>query len=163
MITPALSVLSAVEGLEVVAPSLDAVRAAAVDRHPARALSRPVARHRGGLGVLRADHRRLVRGDRRPRPRPHRRQSARAARAQPDLRRSASSSPMGSSASSPSARSSSPSPAPRRSTPTSAISAGSRSRRPGSGSSSRRWSLNYFGQGALVLAQPGDASRIRSS
>ena len=46
------------------------------------------------------------------------------------------------------------SPAPRRSTPISATSAASRSRSPGSRSCCRRCILNYFGQGALLLANP---------
>ena len=45
LITPAISVLSAVEGLEVVAPELRALRRALRRRHPGRAVHDPVARH----------------------------------------------------------------------------------------------------------------------
>ena len=57
MITPALSVLSAVEGLEVVAPALEHYVRAAVGRDPVRAVLGAVARHGAGGDLLRADHR----------------------------------------------------------------------------------------------------------
>ena len=46
VITPAISVLSAVEGLELATPALRALRAAAHHRHPDRAVRRAAPRHR---------------------------------------------------------------------------------------------------------------------
>ena len=60
MITPALSVLSAVEGLEVVAPALDSLRRAAFGLDPVCAVPGAVEWHGAGGELLRADHARLV-------------------------------------------------------------------------------------------------------
>ncbi len=75
IITPALSVLSAVEGLKVATPAFDALRRAAHRRHPGRAVRGAVARHRAGRRLLRPDHADLVRRDRRRRPLAHRRRT----------------------------------------------------------------------------------------
>ena len=56
-ITPAISVLSAVEGLTVAAPQIRARRAAADADHPGRALRRAAHRDRARVGLLRPDHR----------------------------------------------------------------------------------------------------------
>ena len=54
VLTPALSVLSAVEGLKIVDPGLRALRRAAHGRDPDRAVRGAVARHREGRRLLRA-------------------------------------------------------------------------------------------------------------
>ena len=56
MITPALSVLSAVEGLKVVHRRLRTLCRAADACHPGRPVRRPVARHRARGRLFRADH-----------------------------------------------------------------------------------------------------------
>ena len=56
MITPAISVLSAVEGLTTVAGRVRALRRADRGRHPGRAVRDPVARHGAGRRVVRPDH-----------------------------------------------------------------------------------------------------------
>ena len=66
-ITPAISVLSAVEGLELVAPHFEAYVAADHRRDPGRPVLGAEQRHRPDLGALRPDHRGLVPGDGRPR------------------------------------------------------------------------------------------------
>ena len=71
MITPAVSVLSAIEGIEVVAPSLSSYVRDRRGRHPA-ALRIAALRHRSGGCGLRPGHDRLVRGHRRARDREHR-------------------------------------------------------------------------------------------
>ena len=53
LITPALSVLSAVEGLEVAAPQLRAICGAADGGHSGRLVRGPIARHGAGRGVFR--------------------------------------------------------------------------------------------------------------
>ena len=62
VITPAISVISAVEGLNVVTPAFDALRRSAHHRHPHRAVHRPVSGNRHGRPVLRPDHGGVVRG-----------------------------------------------------------------------------------------------------
>ena len=57
MITPALSVLSAIEGLKVATPAFEHYDGAAHGRDPGRAVRRAIARHRGG-SLLRPDHHR---------------------------------------------------------------------------------------------------------
>ena len=64
VITPALSVLSAIEGIKLVTVTLRSLCRAADRDHPGGAVCGPVARHRARRRVLRADHVRLVRGDR---------------------------------------------------------------------------------------------------
>ena len=61
MITPAISVLSAIEGLKIVTPALEALRRADHRRDPGRPLRGAIARHGEGRGVLRPDHAGLVR------------------------------------------------------------------------------------------------------
>ena len=61
MITPAISVLSAVEGLTVVEAGLAAARHPDRDRHPDRPVPRPVARDGQGRRDVRAGHPRLFR------------------------------------------------------------------------------------------------------
>ena len=56
LITPALSVLSAVEGLEGRDAGVRALRAADYDRAPGRAVRGAVARHRQSFGAVRPDH-----------------------------------------------------------------------------------------------------------
>lgn len=137
IITPAISVLSAVEGVEVVAPSLASlvlpvtiailVGIFAIQRFGTHVIGRvfgPVMLvwfgviAAAGLGRVVA-HPAII-------------------KALSPATGSSSSPPIPASPSSRSARSSSPSPAPRRSTPTWATSAASRSAAPGSSSSSRR-------------------------
>ena len=62
-ITPAISVLSAVEGPEARHAGVRALRDAAHDRHPGRAVRGAEPRHGARRGLLRADHRGLVRRD----------------------------------------------------------------------------------------------------
>ena len=61
MITPAISVLSAVEGLTTVESVLRAVRGPDRGRHPRRPVRDPVARHGAGRRAVRADHALLLR------------------------------------------------------------------------------------------------------
>ena len=82
MITPAISVLSAVEGLEVATPALRALRRAGHGRDPDRAVLDPAPRHRArrralrpGDGALVRDPRRARRARHRARPRGARRRS----------------------------------------------------------------------------------------
>ena len=70
MITPAISVLSAVDGLKLRARTL---RGAAHRLHPDRAVRGPVARHRARRLGLRPRHGGVVYDARRPRDRAHRR------------------------------------------------------------------------------------------
>ena len=63
VITPALSVLSAIEGMDVATPAFDAYVGADHRGDPDRAVCLPVAGHRAGRGAVRADHVGLVRGD----------------------------------------------------------------------------------------------------
>ena len=65
MITPAISVLSAVEGLTIVEAALAAARHPDRDRHPDRPVPGPVARHGQGRRHLRAGDPGLFRGARR--------------------------------------------------------------------------------------------------
>ncbi len=65
MITPAISVLSAVEGLEVVAPALQELRHPGDARDPARAVLDPAPRDGEGRRVVRPADVRLVRDARR--------------------------------------------------------------------------------------------------
>jgi KUP system potassium uptake protein len=67
VITPAMSVLSAVEGLEVVTP-LDTLRPADHDRHPGPAVLFSAARHGGRRRAVRPADDVLVRHPRRSRP-----------------------------------------------------------------------------------------------
>ena len=66
-ITPAISVLSALEGVEQIAPSLADLRAAGGGRRPARAVRRAAVRHGGDRPRLRPDHAGVVRRHRRAR------------------------------------------------------------------------------------------------
>ncbi len=59
-ITPAISVLAAVEGITVRAPNSGARRRADGARHPRRAVRHPAHGHGARLGFLRADNRALV-------------------------------------------------------------------------------------------------------
>ncbi len=83
MITPALSVLSAVEGLEVATPGLEILCRAARRRDPVRPVRGPVEGHGQGRRLVRADHACLVRGHRARRPVAHRAEFQRAPRFQP--------------------------------------------------------------------------------
>ena len=56
VITPALSVLSAIEGIKLVTVAARSLCRAAHGDHPACAVRRAVARHRAGRRVLRPDH-----------------------------------------------------------------------------------------------------------
>ncbi len=60
-ITPAISVLSALEGLQIAAPALSALYPAGGGRHSGRAVRDPAAGHGAHRPGLRADHARLVR------------------------------------------------------------------------------------------------------
>ena len=61
VITPAISVLSAVEGLKLATPAFEHYVRAAHRRHPDRAVRGAAARHRAGRGLLRPGHGGLVR------------------------------------------------------------------------------------------------------
>ena len=61
MITPAISVLSAVEGLEVATPAFDSIVVPIAVRHPDRPVRRPAPRHRRGRQVFGPVMMRLVR------------------------------------------------------------------------------------------------------
>ena len=61
MITPAISVLSAVEGLKLATPALDRLRRADRLADPDRPVHGPEPRHRQGRGLLRAGHGAVVR------------------------------------------------------------------------------------------------------
>ena len=67
LITPAISVLSAVEGLKLVTPVFEPLRDPDHGRHPVPAVRGTAAWHRQGGGLVRADHAGLVRGHRRAR------------------------------------------------------------------------------------------------
>ena len=137
MITPAISVLSAVEGLKVVEPSLDELRRADHRGDHRRAVPGAAPGHGGGRPAVRAGDDRLVRGHRRVRRRRHRRAPGRSSRRCRRRTRWASWSATSASRSSRWPRSCSRSPAPRRSTPTWATSAAARSPAAGSSWSSR--------------------------
>ena len=158
MITPAISVLSAVEGVKVIEPALEElivpltaviiVVLFAVQRRGTAAVGRlfgPVMIvwfvAIGACGVAG-----IVGAPRDP------------AGALADLRRRASSPATSASPSSRSPPSCSPSPAPRRSTPTWATSAAGRSPAAGWGWSCPACMLSYFGQGALILGDPSTVS-----
>ncbi len=70
MITPAISVLSAVEGLKVVDAQPRSHRGPDHDRRSGRAVRDPALRHRSGRPPVRPGDGGLVRGDRRRRSRP---------------------------------------------------------------------------------------------
>ena len=63
LITPALSVLSAVEGLKIAHARARTVRIADHRRHSCRVIHGSIARHGAGLAALRADHIAVVPGD----------------------------------------------------------------------------------------------------
>ena len=156
MITPAISVLSAVEGLEVVAPGL---RARGRADHARRSSPSCSAIQRFGTGAVgravRAGDGRLVRRPRRRRPRPQVVEHPAILKAlSPTLRGRVLRSTTSASRSSRSARSCSRSPAPRRSTPTWATSAGPPIRRAWFFVVFPALTLNYMGQGALILDDP---------
>ena len=153
MITPAISVLSAVEGLEVATPLLR-LRGSDHAGRPHRAVPVPALRHRPVSA--RCSGRSWWSGS--PagaaRPRQHHPAPSVLAALNPHLRRALLRRATAGSASSPSARWCWRSPAPRRSTPTWAISVAPDPPRLVLGSCSRRCVLNYFGQGALLLNEP---------
>ena len=60
IITPAISVLSAVEGLKLATPAFEPFVIPLEPRDPGRAVQRAEPRHGGGRGLVRADHRDLV-------------------------------------------------------------------------------------------------------
>ena len=154
VLTPAISVLSAVEGLEVgtrafkpyVLPISVGVLIAL--------FAVPAPRHGGGGRAVRAGHAAVVPGARRRRRLRHRAKPGRAAGAESAARDRASCRATASPRSSCWARWCSPSPARRRSTPTWAISARARCASPGSALVMPALVLNYFGQGALLIANP---------
>ncbi len=140
VITPAISVLGAVEGLEVLAPAAGALDRAAGRCHRAAAVRVPEPRHRSRRGRVRAGDAALVRRARGARSAGTSCQHPGVLRAHVAvLRRSNSSRTRTGWRSSRSARSCCASPAPKRSMPTWAISARSRSAGRGSGSCCRRW------------------------
>ena len=155
VITPAISVLGAVEGLEVAAPGAARLRRAGHAGRPDRAVHVPAPRHRARRQAVRAGDGGLVRRARGARPgrtSATTRRSCKALSPHYALRlhvRRTRRSP-----SSRSARSCSASPAPRRSTPTWATSASGRSALAWFGMAMPALVLNYFGQGAMLLAEP---------
>ena len=164
MITPAISVLSAVEGLEVVDAGPQGVRRPDHARRADRAVRRPALRHRrasarcfGPVMVLWFGV--LALSGLRPACSSTRRSSARS---RPTTAPS-SSSTTGTRRSSRSAASCSRSPAPRRCTPTWATSARRAIRRGWFALVFPALILNYLGQGALILERPERERRARSS
>ena len=71
-ITPAISVLSALEGLDIATPAFAALRPSRRGRDPDRAVRDPAAGHRPDRQGIRPDHGAVVRGHRRARPLGHR-------------------------------------------------------------------------------------------
>ena len=130
LLTPAISVLSAVEGLNIATPALEPLVIPIVARRAGRPVRRPALRHRRRRPLVRTGHAAVVR---------HPvvlgvTQVIEAPSPAPPSRRLTPSTSCCATASWPSwpwARSPWPSPAPRRSTPTWAISAPSRSAWPG--------------------------------
>ena len=86
VITPALSVLSAVEGIDVATPAFHEYVVPLTVVDPARSVRGAVARHGEGRGPVRPDHAGLVRGHRVARPVLDRSRSGRAVGAQSVLR-----------------------------------------------------------------------------
>ena len=154
LITPAISVLSAVEGLEVAAAGAGRRRPADRHRHPRRAVRRAALRHPPRRAAVRPGHGRLVR--RAGRARACRTSSSTPACCWGSRRpTSCRSSPTTRSRrSSRWARSCWRSPAPRPSTPTWATSGGARSGSPWFALVFPALILNYLGQGALILDDP---------
>ena len=138
VITPAISVLSAVEGLKLVTPALRSLRRAAHHRHADRAVCRAEPRHGAGGELLRSGDGGLVRRDRGGRAVAHSRRPGRDGGDQSGLRRDISLLPRRYRAGDARRSSSSSSPAARRFMPISAISAASRFRPPGSAWCCRR-------------------------
>ncbi len=85
MITPALSVLSAVEGLKIATPAFEPYVVPLTVADPGSALHGAVARHRQRRRFLRADHRGMVRRHRRRWRREDRGESGRARGGESDL------------------------------------------------------------------------------
>jgi hypothetical protein len=67
-ITPAISVMSAVEGLKLITPALDPLRSADHSRDPVPAVLGAKSRHRASVGSVRPDHPGVVRDPGRPGP-----------------------------------------------------------------------------------------------
>ena len=133
MITPAISVLGAVEGLEIIAPQLHPFIVPVDARDHRRAVRDPEARHRARRRAVRPGDVRVVRRARRARASSRSRsEPAVLARAQSAVRDRVRRGNPAASRSSRSAPSCSRSPAPRRSTPTWGISARRRSAAHGS-------------------------------
>ena len=154
VITPAVSVLGAVEGLGTATPALRGLHRAAVGADPGGPVPRPAAGHRPGRRDVRAGDGALVHHDWRRRVLVDRDEPARAQRDQPDPRGDASSSRTATTRSSCWARCSWWSPAGRRFTPTWGTSARSRSASAWFAIVMPGLLLNYFGQGALLLSNP---------
>ena len=157
MITPAISVLGAVEGLQVATHIFEPYIVPVTVADPARALPDSVARDRAGRLALRPGHDRLVRHDCRARRLEDRRRPGGPDVLQPGPRRSPSSATTGGTGSSCSAPCSSSSRAARRSTPTWATSASKPIRLAWFVLVLPALLLNYLGQGALLLANPATA------
>jgi KUP system potassium uptake protein len=154
VLTPAISVLSAVEGLEVGTSALKPYSRAARHGDPDRAVPDPEARHRLRRAAVRAGLRALVRrARRRSEPGISRRTLASWRRSTRGMR-CASRRPTVSPRSSCSAPCCSRSPGPRRSMPTWGTSASARSGSRGSPWWRPALVLNYFGQGALLIDNP---------
>ena len=154
VLTPAISVLSAVEGLEVGTAAFKPYIVPIVHGHPRRALPHPAPRHRRGR------HRcsgRSARCGSPPSAPWARGTSPRRRRCWPRSTRATRCASPPDTASPPSscwARCSSRSPAPRRSTPTWVTSASAPMRIAWFGVVAPALVLNYFGQGALLIANP---------
>ena len=160
MITPAITVLGAVEGLKVATPVFDALRRADHRRHPDRRLRDPAARHRPRRPSLRSGHGAsgslcIARARR-----PWLVDAAGRADGGRSAPRRARSSPSTAGTASPcSARCSWSSPAARRCTPTWGTSASAPIRLAWFALVLPALLLNYFGQGALLLADPEAAAQ----
>ena len=158
MITPAMSVLSAVEGMAIVAPSFEPF--VVPDHH--RDHRRPVpvsgAGHRTRVVAVRPDHDPVVPCAGHHGAYPSERGRNDSLRAQPQLCRQLSACNTALGRSSSWGRSFWPSPEARRFMPTWGISGASRSALPGLIMVFPALALSYLGQGALVLAHPEAAS-----
>ena len=158
MITPAISVLSAVEGVEVAAPSLEHLVVPIASAIIVGAVHAAAPGDGDRRAPVRADHVRLVHRHRRVRHQRHRIAPGDPRGAARRRTRSTSSSATSRPRSSRSRRSSSRSRARRRCTPTWGTSAARRSRRDWLLLVFPACTLSYMGQGALILENPKNIS-----
>ena len=154
IITPAISVMSAVEGLNTYSPEFPRTTCRSSPPSSSPCSSPCSTRHQEDRPHLRARHGAVVPRHRRTRFLAHRRGPAGHRGAQPAGRPAAAHEPPGPRPRRSWARSCWPSPARKRSTPTWATSAANRFPRAWYFCAYPALILNYFGQGARVLAPP---------